>query len=142
MPVIRGQVAKSDQPRLDRPDAVRPQPGSEGNLAGRWAPFAVKPSAEVIAAKELQEALETHGIASDVHDGYGLALVSVWVGLVVWCDGARFWWRTGWDARRGRFVYAWHSVTEPDRAARRVTFRYRELRETHPLSELIAESMS
>lgn len=61
----------------------------------------MKPSAEVIAAKELQEALETHGIASDVHDGYGLALVSVWVGLVVWCDGARFWWRTGWDARRG-----------------------------------------
>ncbi|WP_344918453.1 hypothetical protein [Streptosporangium oxazolinicum] len=43
----------------------------------------MKPSAEVIAAKELQEALETYGIASDVHDGYGLALVSVWVGLVV-----------------------------------------------------------
>ncbi|WP_436761965.1 hypothetical protein [Streptosporangium sp. V21-05] len=94
------------------------------------------------AAESLRTALETHGVTSDVHDGYGLALVSVWVGLVVWCDGARFWWRTGWDARRGRFVHASHPVTEPDRAARRVTFRYRELRETHPLSELIAESMS
>ncbi|MER5649867.1 hypothetical protein [Streptosporangium sp. NPDC002524] len=94
------------------------------------------------AAESLRTALGEHDITSDVHDGYGLALVSVWVGLVVWCDGARFWWRTGWDARRGRFVYAWHPVTEPGRAARRVTFRYRELRETHPLSELIAESMS
>ncbi|MER6174810.1 hypothetical protein [Streptosporangium sp. NPDC001681] len=93
-------------------------------------------------AELLRTALERHGIATDVHDGYGLALVSVWVGLVVWCDGERFWWRTGWDARRRRFVYAWHPTTEPERAARRITFRYRELRETHPLSELIAESMS
>ncbi|MFF5206088.1 hypothetical protein [Streptosporangium sp. NPDC000396] len=93
-------------------------------------------------AELLRTTLEKYGIACDVHDGYGLALVSVWVGLVVWCDGERFWWRTGWDARRRRFVYAWHSAADPDRAARRITFHYRELRETHPLSELIAESMS
>ncbi|WP_326823861.1 hypothetical protein [Streptosporangium sp. NBC_01756] len=93
-------------------------------------------------AEVLRVALEKYGIAANVHDGYGLALVSVWVGLVVWCDGDRFWWRTGWDARRRRFVYARHPATDPDRAARRVTFRYRELQETHPLSELIAESMS
>ncbi|WP_371779639.1 hypothetical protein [Streptosporangium subroseum] len=90
----------------------------------------------------LRAALADHGITCDVHDGYGLALVSVWVGLVVWCDGDRFWWRTGWDARRGRFIYAWHPATDSDRAALRITVRYRELRETHPLSELIAESMS
>ncbi|SFK00481.1 hypothetical protein SAMN05216275_11589 [Streptosporangium canum] len=86
-------------------------------------------------AEFLRKALEEQGIASDVHDGYGLALVSVWVGLVVWCDGERVWWRTGWDARRGRSVYAWHPANDPVRAARRVVFRYAELRETHRLPE-------
>ncbi|WP_030924352.1 hypothetical protein [Streptosporangium amethystogenes] len=82
-------------------------------------------------AESLQAELDRLKISSDVHDGYGLALVSVWVGLVVWCDGDRFWWRTGWDVRRGRFVYAWHCSTEPARAARRVAFQYAHLREHH-----------
>jgi hypothetical protein len=89
-------------------------------------------------AELLQRALREEGIASDVHDGYGLALVSVWVGLVVWCDGERFWWRTGWDVRRHRFVYAWQSVTDPQRAARRIALRYADLRTTHPLPEPMA----
>ncbi|TMR12371.1 hypothetical protein ETD86_32845 [Nonomuraea turkmeniaca] len=76
----------------------------------------------------LQEALRRDGIKADVHDGYGLALVSVWVGLVVWCDGGRFWWRTGWNAGRRRVIYAWHPAADPFRAARRIAMRYEELR--------------
>lgn len=89
------------------------------------------------AAEHLQRELNHLGIPSDVHEGYGLALVSVWVGLVVWCDCERFWWRTGWDASRKRAIYAWHSILEPDRAARRVAFRYAEMRASHPHSTLI-----
>ncbi|MEV6862719.1 hypothetical protein AB0M44_17190 [Streptosporangium subroseum] len=90
------------------------------------------------AAEELRTHLEQQGITADVHDGYGLALVSVWVGLVVWCKDDRYWWRTGWDAQRQRFTYAWHPATDPIRAARRVAFRYAELRKIHPPSELMA----
>lgn len=80
------------------------------------------------SANLLQEALRRDGIQTDVHDGYGLALVSVWVGLVVWCDGGRFWWRTGWNADRRRVIYAWHPATDPFRAARRIAMRYAEVR--------------
>jgi hypothetical protein len=91
----------------------------------------------VDAADELHGELRRLGIAADVIDGYGLAVVSVWTGLAVWSDGCRFWWRTGgWDARRGRAVYAWHSAMEPGRAARRVAFRYAELVRTHPMPEV------
>ncbi|MEU7901181.1 hypothetical protein AB0B45_51220 [Nonomuraea sp. NPDC049152] len=90
-------------------------------------------------AERLASALAEHGIAADVHDGYGLALISVWVGLVVWCDGERFWWRAGWDAIRRRVVYAWHPAIEPVWAARRIAFRYADLRAAQPLSELITE---
>ncbi|MEV0382769.1 hypothetical protein [Nonomuraea sp. NPDC050643] len=80
------------------------------------------------SAELLQDALRRDGINADVHDGYGLALVSVWVGLVVWCDGHRFWWRTGWNVDRRRVVYAWHPATDPLKAAHRVAMRYAELR--------------
>ncbi len=89
-------------------------------------------------AEELRAELGRLGIKADVHDGYGLALVSVWVGLVVWCKDDRYWWRTGWDARRHRPVYAWHPAMDTPRAARRIAFRYAELREAHPPSELTA----
>ncbi|RVX39733.1 hypothetical protein EDD27_2098 [Nonomuraea polychroma] len=93
-------------------------------------------------AESLRQALAQEGIAADVHDGYGLALVSVWVRLVVWCDGYRFWWRTGWDPERKRAVYAWHPAIEPGRAARRVAFRYADLRANHPLSPTISDMAS
>jgi hypothetical protein len=80
------------------------------------------------SAELLQESLRRDGINADVHDGYGLALVSVWVGLVVWCDGWRYWWRTGWNVDRRRVIYAWHPATDPLRAARRIEMRYAELR--------------
>ncbi|MFI7462814.1 hypothetical protein [Nonomuraea sp. NPDC049646] len=76
----------------------------------------------------LHQELRHGGISADVHTGYGLALVSVWVGLVVWCDGQRFWWRTGWNADRHRVIYAWHPATDPRGAARRIAMRYAELR--------------
>ncbi|NUW38326.1 hypothetical protein HTZ77_44060 [Nonomuraea sp. SMC257] len=74
-----------------------------------------------------------------MHIGYGLALVSVWVGLVVWSDGERYWWRTGWDADRKRVIYARHPAVEPARAARRIAFRYADLCANQPLSTVIAE---
>ncbi|MDH2429278.1 hypothetical protein [Sphaerisporangium sp. TRM90804] len=82
-------------------------------------------------AQTLKTGLAAHGISSDVHDGYGLALVSVWVGLVVWCNGDRFWWRTGWNPQNRRIVYAWHPALDPDRAARRIAFRYAQMRRLH-----------
>ncbi|GII94703.1 hypothetical protein [Sinosporangium siamense] len=82
----------------------------------------------VAMAKELRTVLADHGIASDVHDGYGLALVSIWVGFVVWCDGERFWWRTGWNPRQYRPVYAWHPAMEPARAAHRIALHYADFR--------------
>lgn len=93
----------------------------------------------VWAAESLQAELGRCGIDADVNDGYGLAVVSVWTGLTVWSNGLTFWWRTGsWDSRRGRPVYVWHAAAEPERAARRVAFRYAELRKTHPLPDLLA----
>ncbi|WP_157548587.1 hypothetical protein [Nonomuraea candida] len=80
------------------------------------------------AAEQLRRELARLGIPGDVHDGYGLALVSVWAGLVVWCDCERFWWRTGWDAGRKRVVYAWHPVVEPGRAAARIARQYAQVR--------------
>ncbi|MDP9844044.1 hypothetical protein [Streptosporangium lutulentum] len=82
-------------------------------------------------AELLRRELAVQQITCDIHDGYDLALVSVWVGLVVRCDGERFWWRIGWSFRHSRFVYAWHSATDPERAAQRIAVLYAELREQH-----------
>lgn len=91
-----------------------------------------------LSADLLREALQNeHGIRSDTHAGYDLALVSVWVGLVVWCDGEWYWWRAGWDDRRKRVLYGCHPALEPSRAARRIAFRYATLRDRHPLPEAI-----
>ncbi len=93
---------------------------------------------ETCAAEALADALAARGISADVHDGYGLALVSVWVGLVVWCHDGRYWWRSAWDARRQRVIYAWHPYTEPAGAAHRIALRYARLRESQPLCAPIA----
>lgn len=96
-------------------------------------PVATRPSAAE-AAEQLRSSLADLGIPADVHEGPGLALVSVWVELVVQCDSEWFWWRSGWDERRNRAIYARHPATEPSRAARRIVFRYDGLRRTRPLS--------
>ncbi|MFG1685333.1 hypothetical protein ACGFNP_34590 [Nonomuraea sp. NPDC049269] len=94
------------------------------------------------SAHALRYALAEQDIASDIHAGYGLALVSVRVGLVVWCDGNWFWWRVGWNDRRKRVLYARHPADEPVRAARRVAFRCEEVYRHNPHSELIADVVS
>ncbi|GAA2272401.1 hypothetical protein GCM10010149_12850 [Nonomuraea roseoviolacea subsp. roseoviolacea] len=94
------------------------------------------------SAHHLRQALAEREIDCDVHAGYGLALVSVWVGLVVWCDGAWFWWRVGWNGQRQRVLYARHPVAEPVRAARRVALRYAEVHRNHPHSKLVADVVS
>ncbi|MDX3103326.1 hypothetical protein [Nonomuraea angiospora] len=88
-------------------------------------------------ARQLAAALAAHGIGSDVHHDCGMPMVSVWVGLIVWCEQGMYWWRTGWNPHRQRAIYAWHTAAEPTRAARRVALRYAELRTSHPLSPLI-----
>ncbi len=100
------------------------------------------PPLPLTAAESLRRALARHGVFADVHAGFGLALVSVWVGLVVWCDGERFWWCTAWDSGRNRPVYAWHPAPDSTRAARRVALRYADLRKTHPLSEVVSDLVS
>ncbi|WP_326826033.1 hypothetical protein [Streptosporangium sp. NBC_01756] len=92
------------------------------------------------AIEWLKRELEALGIVADTHHGDRVALLSVWVDLVVWCDGHTYWWRVSWNAARQRATYARHPATEPGRAARRIAFRYAELRETHPLSEPTAEA--
>ncbi|MEU0521244.1 hypothetical protein [Streptosporangium sp. NPDC006007] len=85
----------------------------------------------VDAAEELREALAKHQIAAGVHHGYGLALVSIWAGINVWCYGQRFWWRVGWDQQRQQVVYNWHPAADSARAARRIAFHYAALRRQH-----------
>ncbi|MFE0150887.1 hypothetical protein ACFWY5_27305 [Nonomuraea sp. NPDC059007] len=100
------------------------------------------PPVPVSTAESLRHALARLGVSADVHAGFGLALVSVWVGLVVWCDGERYWWRTGWDTGRKRPVYAWHPAQDTARAAHRVAMRCADLRENHPLSYLVNDLTS
>ncbi|WP_214320586.1 hypothetical protein [Nonomuraea sediminis] len=88
----------------------------------------------VNSAVELQRELEQRGIVSDVQAGFGVALVLVCVGLIVWTDGDRFWWRSAGSTHRSRPIYAWHPATDAERAARRIERRYAELVATDPLS--------
>ncbi|MFF0307025.1 hypothetical protein ACFYSC_06340 [Streptosporangium sp. NPDC004379] len=79
-------------------------------------------------AELLQRELEQQGVVADVHVGHELALVSVWVGLVVWCNGDRFWWQAGWDEQCGRPAYASRPVSGVEEVARLVAVRCTELR--------------
>ncbi|WP_146178204.1 hypothetical protein [Nonomuraea fuscirosea] len=90
------------------------------------------PITAVAVADRLQRELATHGITTDVNDGYGLAVVSVSRGLVVWTNGDLFWWCSGWNDRRDRPVYAWHPSADPQRAARRIAARVGDLRSATP----------
>ncbi|MFI7228011.1 hypothetical protein ACIBO5_32745 [Nonomuraea angiospora] len=99
-----------------------------------------KKTQAALSADLLRRSLQIeHGIHADAHEGYGLALVSVWVGLVVWCDGTWYWWRAGWDDQRKRVLYARQPAVEPSRAARRIAFRYADLRNRRPSSTTIGD---
>lgn len=89
-------------------------------------------SRAVQAAERLRDALARRQIAADVHDGYGLALVSVWTGLIVGCNGDRYWWCAGWNAQERRAMYASNRCSDPEQAAARVARRYARLRALHP----------
>ncbi|MEU9883920.1 hypothetical protein [Sphaerisporangium sp. NPDC051011] len=83
------------------------------------------PSAQ--AAHRLSHALERHGITGEVHEGRGLALVSVWVDLVAWTDGSCFWWSRAVMAGNRR-TYSYSPADDPVTTARRVAERYGQLR--------------
>lgn len=90
------------------------------------------------AAERLSDELAALGIRTDVHEGYGLALVSVLAGLVVWTDGRCYRWWSGRQSRRTqRWVYAFGPADDPVTTARRIAARYKDLRQHHPLSALL-----
>ncbi|MFC4585442.1 hypothetical protein [Sphaerisporangium corydalis] len=84
------------------------------------------------AAHRLSRTLEHHGIPTQVHEGRGLALVSVWLDLVAWTDGACFWWSGGVSETTRRRTYSFSPVDDPVTAARRIADRYAELRQVPP----------
>ncbi|GGL19123.1 hypothetical protein Sme01_36240 [Sphaerisporangium melleum] len=90
--------------------------------------LAPAPHPAIRAAYRLRAALEPHGIAADVNEGAGLALVSVWHDLVVWCGPCYLWWAGGVSPVTGRFTYRYTSADAPETAARRVAERYHQLR--------------
>jgi hypothetical protein len=94
----------------------------------------------VVVADCLREELQRFGIAADVHEGYGRALVSVWVDLVVWCQPrAYYWWSGRVSPLTGRRTYCYGPADDPVTVARRVAARYAQLRNGHPLSPLIED---
>ena len=99
-------------------------------------------------ANRLRDELALQGITADVHDGYGVALVLVWVDLVVWVecgiDGVwrYIWWTGRINPKTGRWVYTRCPFTGVSSVARLVGERYRELLERHPWSPVIAEVVS
>ncbi|WP_440102841.1 hypothetical protein [Streptosporangium sp. H16] len=102
------------------------------------APAPLTGTPAVHAADQLSNALERHGIAADVHDGYGVALVSVWVDLLVWTDGFVYrWWTGQFSGRSRRRLYTAYTVDNPAAAARCVARRYEELQQGHPVSPLL-----
>ncbi|MFF3437792.1 hypothetical protein [Streptosporangium sp. NPDC002721] len=92
------------------------------------------------AAAALAEELRNLGMPADIHRGFGIALVSVWIDLVVWTNGVSYHWWSGTVSTRGRRLYAYNPVGDPVTAARRIAVRYAELRGGHPLSRLVEEA--
>lgn len=80
-------------------------------------------------AESLQVALANRGIRADVNGDYGLAVVSVWAGLTVWCNGNLFWWNVGQSPATRNPVYAQQPAVELEQATRRVIRRYVDLRQ-------------
>ncbi|WP_433241526.1 hypothetical protein ACQPYK_36380 [Streptosporangium sp. CA-135522] len=96
-----------------------------------------------LAAERLRGGLEHCGVSADVHEGYGVALVSVWADLLVWTDGFVYrWWTGKISERTGRRLYTAYGVDNPVTVARCVAHRYGELRKTSPRSDDVAECAS
>lgn len=111
-------------------------------MTGTVAATGLSPAWRV--ADRLRAELGRLGIRADVTEGEGLALVSVWIDLVVWCeprpDGWRYrWWSGRISEQTGRRVYTGCRADAVTTAARRIAQRFADLRESHPLSPLVAE---
>ncbi|MFI6909134.1 hypothetical protein ACIBKY_48280 [Nonomuraea sp. NPDC050394] len=92
------------------------------------------------SAIALRSSLRDLDVTADVHVGHGIALVSVWVELLVWCDGFAYrWWSGRISPVTGRRVYTTYSAESPGTVARALARRLTVLRETHPLSPVITE---
>ncbi|MEU4578602.1 hypothetical protein [Nonomuraea sp. NPDC023979] len=95
------------------------------------------------SAERLASALRDLGVAGDVHDGEGIALVSVWADLIVWTDGHWYRWWTGQNSEKtGRRLYRVYGTGNPDTVARAVALRCTELQETRRLVQPVVESPS
>lgn len=88
-----------------------------------------------VTAEQLRAELERLGVAADLHAGDGVALLSVWLYLVVWCEWGPEGWRYRWwtgrvSDRTGRWIYTGCRALAVKTAARRIAARYAELRQT------------
>ncbi len=92
-------------------------------LAGLGGPSALE------QAESLRVTLALRGIKADVMGDHSLALVSVWAGLTVWCNGLFFWWCVGWNPATRRARYTGHPVPEFERVVERVVRHYAALRQ-------------
>ncbi|MFC0863690.1 hypothetical protein ACFHYQ_15410 [Sphaerimonospora cavernae] len=111
-------------------------------MSGTAAVVVLSPAGQV--AERLRAELKRWGIAADVNEGEGLALVSVWVDLVIWCEPETNGWRYRWwtgrvSAQTGRRVYTGCRAEAVTTAAHRVAERFTELRHSHPLSPFVTE---
>lgn len=100
-----------------------------------------KRSPALVVAEQLRGELERLGVSADVHEGDGLALLSVRLHLAVWCErgpeGWRYRWWTGRVSQRtGRWIYTGCRALAVKTAAQRIAARYAELRRDSSSSSL------
>ncbi|GAA3167991.1 hypothetical protein [Nonomuraea roseoviolacea] len=89
-----------------------------------------KPTTAEQAAQWLAYALSEMGVPAEVNGNAHVALVSVYINLVVWTNGAHFsWWNGSYSKFAGRRVYAYCPADDPLTAARRVILRLESLKQ-------------
>ncbi|MEU0517281.1 hypothetical protein [Streptosporangium sp. NPDC006007] len=113
---------------LGRLRPYSPSPGFEAPSApdNPWSIPAVG------AAERLRHALADLWVTTDVHLGFGVALVSVWTDLLVLTDGRCFRWWTGELNRAGNRVYAYCPADLPIAAAHDIARVRESLRTRQP----------
>ncbi|MGI5274177.1 hypothetical protein ACQEUU_33930 [Nonomuraea sp. CA-218870] len=96
--------------------------------AGHLHTWTGEPGLAGVAAYRIQAELwQGHRVASEVHHGGKVALVSVATELVCWTDGHRWWWWTGRTSVKGHRLYTYVRTEFLEEAAQRVAARYAEL---------------